>query len=76
MAEGQARQEQLMGEGRAFEFNAQEGREMQQLNRVAGLGQEQRRLQMGYQQQLINTISSAGAAGMSLAGGYSTGKNG
>lgn len=74
-AQGQSTQEQLIAEGNAFKFNVQEGREMQQLNRVASLGQEQRRLQAGYNQQLINTIGSAGAAGMSLASGMSQGAN-
>lgn len=74
-AQGRANQEQLMGQGKAFQFSAQEARENQQLNRLAGLGQEQRRLQANYSQQLINTISSAGAAGMSLAGGYGAGLN-
>ena len=74
-AEGQARQERLNAEGKIFEFNTVEARENQKLNRVAGLGQENRRLQAGYNQQLINTISSAGAAGMQFAGGYSSGNS-
>jgi len=71
MAQGQARQEALMGEGAAFQFNTQEARENQQINRVAGLGQEQERLRDGYNQQLINTISSSSVAGMTLASGFS-----
>lgn len=75
-AQGQARQEQLLGQGKAFEFNAREEREMQKLNRVAGLGQESRRLEANYDQQFMNTISNIGSAGMSLFGGYGAGKNG
>ena len=75
-AQGKSRQEQLMGQGKAFAFNAQEEREMQKLNRIAGLGQESRRLEAGYNQQFINTISDIGSAGMSLFSGYGAGKNG
>ena len=75
-AQGKSRQEQLMGQGKAFAFNAQEEREMQKLNRIAGLGQESRRLEAGYNQQFINTISDIGSAGMSFFSGYGAGKNG
>lgn len=68
-AEGQANQERLMAQGEMFRFKAQEARENQLLNRYAGLGQEQRRLQAGYNQQLLNTISSAGSAAMSFGAG-------
>lgn len=68
-AEGQANQERLMAQGEMFRFNAQEARENQLLNRYAGLGQEERRLQAGYNQQLINTVSNIGSAAMSFGAG-------
>ena len=73
-AQGQARQELLIGEGAAFAFNAQEARENQKINRVAGLGQEQRRLEAGYKQQLMNTIAGGASAGMNFASGFSQGR--
>lgn len=74
-AEGQARQEQLLAQGRAFAFIAQEDRENQQLNRLAGLGQEQRRLQANYNQQLIGTIAGGLSSGAQLAAGFGAGRN-
>ena len=69
-AAGQARQEQLMGIGKEYAFNAQEKREEQAISDKRLLSLEQRNLEDSYNQQFINTISSIGSAGMSFFGGY------
>ena len=74
-AEGKARQEQLMGQGEAFRFNAQEARENQKLNRVAGLGQEQRRIETESRGQMMNSISNLGSGLMSFMAGSEAGAN-
>jgi hypothetical protein len=73
-ARGEATRQQLYGTGLQIQFNAQEDRENALLNRYAGLGQEQRRLEAGYKQQLINQFSSLGGDLMSLGGGMFTGQ--
>lgn len=75
-ARGQAQMEQLQGAGRQFQFQAQEDRENALLNRYAGLGQEQRRLQAGYKQQTINQLSAIGGDLLSFGGGVFAGESG
>jgi hypothetical protein len=84
-AEGEAqRQQRVMSEqqrvqgarmaGQEFMFGAREGREMQQLDRIAGLGQEQRRLQAESRQQVISAISQGTTSMGTAYAGYEAGK--
>lgn len=73
-ARGELDRQQMIASGDIFAFNAQENREMQQLSRYAGLGQENRRLQAQGQQGTINALSSLGGAAASVGAGYATGQ--
>lgn len=83
-AEGEAqRQQRVMSEqqrvqgarmaGQEFMFGAREGREMQQLDRIAGLGQQERMLQQQYRQQMIGAISGTASSVGSMGAGYAAG---
>lgn len=74
-ARGQQQMEQLQGQGAMFQFNAQEARENQRLARLAGLGQENRRLAAGYNQQTINSISGGLENLSGILGGIGMGMN-
>ena len=73
-ARGEAERQRLYGAGQQFKFNAQEDRENALLNRYAGLGQEQRRLEAGYQQQQIGQFASLGGNLIGLGGGIFAGQ--
>ena len=68
-AQGEQAKEMAFGQGRSFAFNAQENREMQKLARLAGLGQENRRLEAEYKNQSIGAISNIGGNIIEVAGG-------
>tara|TARA_R100001463_G_scaffold82032_3_gene136601 strand:- start:1578 stop:2252 length:675 start_codon:yes stop_codon:yes gene_type:complete len=83
-AEGEAqRQVRVLGEqqrvqtarsaGQEFMFDIREGRQMQELERTAALGQEQRRLQAEGRQQMINAISGTASSLGSMGAGYASG---
>lgn len=73
-AEGRANQERLFGQGEMIKFNAQESREEMQLNRLAGQGQENRRLENEYRQQTMSGIAGIASAGMGLMSGIGASK--
>jgi hypothetical protein len=69
----QQRVQQARAEGQQFVFGAREGREVQQLDRIAGLGQQERMLQQQYRQQMIGAISSTTSSVGSMGAGYAAG---
>ncbi len=82
-AEGEAqRQQRVLSEqqrvqqarmaGQEFMFGAREGRELQQLERTAALGQQERMLQQQYRQQMIGAISGTASSIGSIGAGYAT----
>lgn len=81
-AEGEAqRQQRVMSEqqrvqqarmaGQEFMFATREGRELQQLERTAALGQEQRRLQAEATQQALSAVSQGASSIGTAYAGYS-----
>ena len=83
-AEGEAqRQQRVLSEqqrvqeakmaGQEFVFGAREGREMQQLERTAALGQQERMLQKQSRQQMIGAISGTTSSLGTIAAGYASG---
>ena len=54
-------------------FGARESRELQQLERTAALGQQERMLQQQYRQQMIGAISGTASSLGSMGAGYAAG---
>jgi hypothetical protein len=83
-AEGEAqRQQRVLSEqqrvqeakmlGQEFMFNAREKRQVQQIDRTADLGQQQRMLQQQSRQQMIGAISGTTSSLGTIAAGYVSG---
>ena len=51
-------------------FATREGRELQQLERTAALGQQERMLQQQYRQQMMGAISGTASSLGSMGAGY------
>jgi len=68
-AQGTMQFNQLQVEGKKFEFEKQETRELQQLNRMQANIDQQRQLQMGFQQAAFGAVTSGITSGAALLGG-------
>ena len=68
-AQGTMQFNQLKAQGKEFKFNAQEDREMQQLNRMQANIDQQRQIQLGLQQAAFGSITSGLTSAVGLIGG-------
>ena len=66
----QQRVQQARSAGQEFMFATREGRQMQQLDRIADIGQQERMLQQQYREQMIGAISGAGSSIASIYSKY------
>jgi len=66
----QQRVQQARSAGQEFMFATREGRELQQLERTAALGQQERMLQQQYRQQMMGAISGTASSLGSMGAGY------
>jgi hypothetical protein len=65
-AQGTMQFNQLKAQGKEFKFDAQEDREMQQLNRMQANIDQQRQIQLGLQQAAFGAITSGITSGVGL----------
>jgi len=75
-AQGTMQFEQLKAQGKEFKFDAQEDRDMQQLNRMQANIDQQRQIQLGLQQAAFGSITSGLTSAVGLIGGGGSSSSG